>query len=110
MKEYLFTYGTLSPGESNAHILADVAGEWESASVQGKVFYDGKGSAMGYPGIILAAGPEKVSGFLFSSEALSAQWQRLDEFEGDGYSRVLTTVTRGDNSQIQANIYALVTR
>lgn len=107
MAEHLFTYGTLSPGESNEHILQDVEGSWESASVVGALHFDGWGSAMGYPGIVLDVGGEQVQGHLFSSDALAGQWELLDEFEGAGYRRELTTVRRSDDSDVQAYIYVL---
>lgn len=107
MTERLFTYGTLSPGQSNEHLLKAVEGEWEAAQVRGAVYFDGPGSALGYPAIVLADDGEEVSGFLFSSDNLAAQWELLDEFEGKGYRRVLTEVSRSDGSRIAAYIYAM---
>lgn len=107
MSESLFTYGTLSPGQSNEHLLKAVEGRWEAARVKGVVRFDGPGSALGYPAIVLADEGDDVPGFLFSSENLAAQWGLLDEFEGNGYRRVLTKVCRSDGSRIDAYIYAL---
>ena len=42
--------------------------------------------------------------------ALADHWPRLDAFEGDGYERVLTTVTRTDGTTVQAYVYALSAR
>ena len=64
----LFVYGTLAPGRSNAHVLADVPGEWEPATVTGTLLPEGWGAAAGYPGIILDAQGGRVAGFLFSSD------------------------------------------
>jgi len=47
-----------------------------------------------------------VSGLLFTSAVLAEHWDRLDEFEGEGYDRVLTTVTL-DGGEVQAYLYAL---
>ena len=44
---------------------------------------------------------------MFSSDDLPAHWERLDEFEGEGYDRVLTTVLLGTGEQVPAFIYAL---
>ena len=107
MTERLFTYGTLSPGQSNHHILSDVFGSWEAASVTGTVQFDGRGSARGYPAIVLNDAGQSVPGFLFSSDQLSPQWGMLDEFEGTGYRRVLTRVRRSDDSLVTAYIYVL---
>lgn len=107
MTERLFTYGTLSPGQPNENVLGGVVGTWEAASVTGTLQMDGWGSALGYPGIVLDDEGQTVPGFLFSSDQLQAQWDRLDEFEGNGYRRVLTAVCRSDGSRVSAYIYAL---
>jgi gamma-glutamylcyclotransferase (GGCT)/AIG2-like uncharacterized protein YtfP len=51
MIDRLFVYGTLAPGRPNEHILANVAGEWEPASVTGRLLEEGWGAAAGYPGM-----------------------------------------------------------
>jgi gamma-glutamylcyclotransferase (GGCT)/AIG2-like uncharacterized protein YtfP len=104
---HLFVYGTLAPGRSNAHVLADVPGRWEPATAIGVLVPEGWGAAAGYPGLIVDPGGDLVAGFLFSSDALSDNWPRLDAFEGDGYVRVLTRVTRQDGTTIDAHVYAL---
>jgi gamma-glutamylcyclotransferase (GGCT)/AIG2-like uncharacterized protein YtfP len=49
----------------------------------------------------------EVPGFLFSSESLFEHWAHLDEFEGQGYERVLTTVKLKDGTAVDAFIYRL---
>lgn len=49
----------------------------------------------------------EVEGFLFSSERLAHHWVRLDEFEGEGYERVLTTVRLRDATVVDAYVYGL---
>ena len=107
MTHRLFVYGTLAPGRPNEHVLADVPGEWEPATVTGTLLPEGWGAAEGYPGIVLDAHGAEVAGLLFSSEKLAENWARLDEFEGDGYERVLTTVKREDGTAVGAYIYTL---
>lgn len=107
MTHRLFVYGTLAPGRPNEHLLADVAGDWEPATVMGTLLREGWGAAVGYPGIVLDEHGEEVDGFLFSSDRLPAHWARLDEFEGEGYERVLTTVKRKDGTTVEAYIYRL---
>jgi gamma-glutamylcyclotransferase (GGCT)/AIG2-like uncharacterized protein YtfP len=107
MTHRLFIYGTLAPGRPNAHVLADIQGEWEPATVTGRLLYEGWGAAVGYPGIVLDEQGGEVEGFLFSSEALAEHWGRLDEFEGSGYERVATTVKRKDGTTVEAYTYAL---
>ncbi len=103
----LFVYGTLAPGRPNEHVLADVPGVWEPATAMGTLFPEGWGAAMGYPGIVLDESGGEVEGLLFSSESLAEHWARLDEFEGEGYERVLTTVRRKDGTAVEAFIYRL---
>lgn len=107
MTDRLFVYGSLAPGRPNEHILANVPGEWEPATVMGKLVQEGWGSAIGYPGIVLNHHGDEVEGFLFSSGSLHDHWNRLDEFEGDGYVRVLTSAKRLDGTAVEAFIYQL---
>ena len=103
----LFVYGTLAPGRPNEHVLADVPGTWEPATVKGTLLQEGWGAEVGYPGIVLDELGGAVHGFIFSSEALAAHWARLDAFEGDGYERVVTPAELGDGTVVKAHIYAL---
>jgi gamma-glutamylcyclotransferase (GGCT)/AIG2-like uncharacterized protein YtfP len=107
MTHRLFVYGTLAPGRPNEHMLADLPGTWEAATVAGTLYPEGWGAAAGYPGIVLDEEGGEVEGLLFSSEKLAEHWARLDEFEGEGYARVLTTVTRKDGTTVGAYIYKL---
>lgn len=107
MIQRLFVYGTLAPGRPNAHVLANVPGAWESASVTGKLLQAGWGAAAGYPGIVLDERGDEVSGLIFSSPRLAEHWARLDEFEGEGYERVVTTAKLHDGSRVDAYVYQL---
>ena len=107
MSGRLFVYGSLAPGRVNAHVLADVPGTWEPASVRGTLFPEGWGAAVGYPGIVLDERGDEVVGLIFSSDELGTHWARLDEFEGEGYKRVVTRATRRDGSPVEVYIYAL---
>lgn len=107
MPHRLFVYGTLAPGRPNEHVLANVPGEWEPATVTGTLLQEGWGAAAGYPGIVLDQQGGEVGGFLFSSQELAGHWARLDEFEGEGYERVVTRVKRTDGTVVDAYIYKL---
>jgi len=63
MIQRLFVYGTLAPGRANEHILADVPGQWEPASVSGRLLEQGWGAAVGYPGLVLDQQGSEVRGF-----------------------------------------------
>ncbi len=107
MADRLFVYGTLAPGGPNEHVLANVPGTWEPATVRGTLLQAGWGAAAGYPGIVLSESGDEVQGLIFSSPELSAHWTRLDEFEGDGYIRVLVDARLESGAIVQAYIYAL---
>ena len=107
MIQRLFIYGTLVPGGPNEHVLSEIDGSWEAATVNGILREEGWGAEMGYPGIVLDEQGIEIQGFLFSSEKLSDHWARLDEFEGKSYERVLTVVTFKDDRTVDAYIYAL---
>ena len=107
MTDRLFVYGTLAPGRPNEHVLVDLAGTWEPATVKGTLLQEGWGAAAGYPGIVLDDQGGDVHGFIFSAEALPAHWARLDAFEGDGYERVVTSAELEDGTVVTAYIYAL---
>jgi gamma-glutamylcyclotransferase (GGCT)/AIG2-like uncharacterized protein YtfP len=107
MTDRLFVYGTLAPGRPNEHVLAEVRGTWEPATVRGTLLQEGWGAAAGYPGIVLDDHADEVSGLIFASEELSAHWTRLDQFEGAGYERVLTSAKLQDGMLVEAHIYVL---
>ena len=103
----LFVYGTLAPGESNEHFLRVVKGNWQKAYVNGELYKNGIGPTQGYPALLLDKNACSVQGLLFSSEQLPSLWHMLDEFEGEGYLRVICKARLEDNSTIDAYIYAL---
>ena len=107
MIQRLFVYGTLAPGRPNEHLLNEIGGSWQDATVTGTLHPEGWGATMGYPAIVLSEDGEDVDGFLFSSDKLSDHWAKLDEFEGDAYERVLAVVKLRDNSTVDAYVYAL---
>lgn len=107
MTDKLFVYGTLAPGRPNEHILAPIAGTWQPATVTGKLYQNGWGAALGYPGIVIDSQGDKVEGLIFSSDKLPDNWSMFDEFEGEGYQRVTVTVELADGNNTDAQIYAL---
>ena len=107
MIDRLFVYGTLAPGRPNEHVLAEVPGVWEPATVRGTLLQEGWGAALGYPGIVLDKLGGEVQGFIFSSEELADHWARLDAFEGEGYARVVSAAVLGDGTVVDAHIYVL---
>src|SRR5690625_4794696 len=79
MADRLFIYGTLAPGRPDEHVLADVDGWWEPASVRGHLHEQGWGAALGHPGIILAEDGPEVHGAVLTAGSLADQWERRSE-------------------------------
>jgi len=105
--ERIFVYGSLAPGRENEHLLAKLVGTWQAASVRGEMDPLGWGTTGGYPGLYLDPEGSEVVGFLFASEALSAHWSTLDHFEGEAYTRVMTSVRCQDGSMVSAYVYVV---
>ncbi|MBS1827076.1 MAG: gamma-glutamylcyclotransferase [Acidobacteria bacterium] len=103
---HLATYGSLSPGESNHDQLAGLNGHWSRGTVRGKRIEAGWGATLGFPALILDPSGPLVDVHLFESSDLPDHWQRLDEFEGPGYRRVVTLVSTPEGA-CSAHIYVL---
>ena len=103
----LFVYGTLAPGRVNHHVVENIDGVWESATLRGELIEAGWGAAMGCPGIIPSASGDIVEGHLLTSQHLPAHWARLDAFEGAAYERVSVEVTVNGSDRVRAFVYAL---
>lgn len=105
----LAVYGSLIPGQENAHLLTGVAGSWICGRVRGHLLDRGWASGRGYPGLRWDPGGASVPVHLLTSSDLPNHWSRLDDFEGDEYLRILVPV-EGDDGRIRvANLYALRT-
>lgn len=108
--EHLFVYGTLAPNRPNHHIMTPIDGTWQSATVRGFLHAQGWGATQGYPAIIPDDGGDVVQGFVFSSDRLCEHWGRLDEFEGDEYTRTPIIATLDDGTTLTAFVYALTAK
>jgi gamma-glutamylcyclotransferase (GGCT)/AIG2-like uncharacterized protein YtfP len=107
MTHRLFVYGTLAPGRPNEHVLSGVPGVWEAATVRGVLHEHGWGAVMGYPALVMDEQGPEVDGFVFTSDGLDEHWERLDDFEGDGYERMMTVATLRGGETVEAHIYVL---
>jgi len=106
--EKLFVYGTLGPGRPNEHILKKIGGSWERGFVRGKLFKEGWGAEMGFPGIRLEEKTEIIKGYVFCSDRLEKYWEELDNFEGQAYQRIKTIIIlEEERKEVEAFIYAL---
>ena len=106
-EQHLFIYGTLAPGRVNHHIMQPISGTWKKAFLRGDLHAEGWGATMGYPAIIPSKDADEVEGIVFSSAHLVDHWERLDEFEGDAYQRMLVDVRLESDEQLEAYVYAL---
>ena len=102
----LATYGTLGPGKPNHHHVSMIDGNWSTGSVRGFLHESGWGAEFGFPGIVLdSTGPE-VFVDLLESDFLEDHLERLDEFEGTGYDRVIAQI-QTPSGEVNAFIYVL---
>ena len=100
----LVAYGTLAPGRENHHQLDGLEGRWSEGQVNGSLVDAGWGASLGYPALILDPEGPAIDVQVFESGDLPAHWSRLDDFEGSGYERVVTTV-RTSAGDVDASIY-----
>jgi gamma-glutamylcyclotransferase (GGCT)/AIG2-like uncharacterized protein YtfP len=105
--EHLFIYGTLVPGRPNGHVLADLRGLWQMASVRGHLVQEGWGAQMGYPAFRPGDDGETIFGVVISSPDLHLKWPELDTFEGPGYRRIGVDAHIAGNAILPAQIYAI---
>ena len=102
----LAVYGTLALGRPNHHQMDGLAGRWLPGHVHGELVAAGWGASLGFPALTLSPAAPAVDVHVSESTDLPAHWARLDEFEGPGYERVLTTVHTGAG-HVAAFIYVL---
>lgn len=95
----LATYGTLKPGEANASMLEDISGEWGEGIATGVIRQQN-----GFPAFrgLLTGDPVAVK--ILTSPQLPQHYEQLDQFEGNGYCRVLVPVQFESGPKI-CNIY-----
>ncbi len=103
----LFTYGSLQPGGANEHVLDGIDGEWQAATVTGQLVEAGWGAAIGHPALQLDIVGEEVPGFVLASDELADHWQRLDDFEGHEYRRVIANVRLDNGETVPAHLYVI---
>ncbi len=67
---HLAIYGSLAPGKINHHVIKGIKGQWSEGYVRGKLYEDGWGSNLGFPGIIWNPDGSEVNVHLFVSKHL----------------------------------------
>ena len=102
----LAIYGTLAPGEVNHSQIAGIPGDWIDGFVRGDLLQTGWGAEHGFPALAWRPDGARVATKLFIASDLPSHWRRLDEFEGDGYRRILVPIETDDGIVAIANLYA----
>lgn len=106
-EHHLAIYGSLAPGKSNHAVVEEIRGKWSDGFVHGVLHDAGWGSEKGYPGMKWQPDAESILVKVLTSKHLADHWQRLDEFEGSDYRRILVPVETEDGILVVANIYEL---
>ncbi len=107
MTQHLFVYGSLAPDQPNHYVLAQLQGDWVTASMRGHLTATGWGAKMGYPALVLDDGADPVAGYVLTSEQLGEAWAALDAFEGDDYHRVSARARIRGGELVEAFVYVL---
>jgi len=97
----LVVYGTLAPGNINDRMLSELQGTWEDCEIKGYLIESG-----GLPFFKWEPVGSSINARLFISDDLPGYWERLDQFEGTEYNRILIPVNKSDGICI-ANIYEM---
>lgn len=104
----LIIYGSLAPNAPNHHIVEHIYGTWQTGIVRGQLEKKGWGVDLGYFAFKHVSSEEQkeIKVFILNSDELVANWAYLDEFEGDGYKRLLAVFELKNGEIGVGNIYA----
>ena len=102
-------YGSLAPGRPNHSKVEMIKGTWRQGTVSGKLESKGWGADLGYNGFLPTSDGEQIeiSAYVLTSNELANYWSVLDEFEGEGYQRILAPYTLKTGEVGVGHIYAL---
>ncbi|UFH52409.1 gamma-glutamylcyclotransferase [Spirosoma sp. KNUC1025] len=105
----IIIYGSLAPNRPNHSKIEHINGKWLKGIVKGTLVNEGWGAKMGYYAFKHSHSdvPEIIDAYVLFSDKLVANWSYLDEFEGDGYKRLLAKFELETGEIGVGNIYAL---
>jgi gamma-glutamylcyclotransferase (GGCT)/AIG2-like uncharacterized protein YtfP len=105
----IIIYGTLAPNRPNHSKIEHINGKWIKGVVKGKLVKEGWGAELGYYGFKHSSidEEENIEAFILFSDELVNNWTYLDEFEGDGYRRILAKFELENGEVGVGNIYAI---
>lgn len=109
-EQVLIIYGTLAPGKPNHIKIAHIKGNWTNATVNGILENKGWGAALGFNGFRHVApgqSAQVIEAQVLHSTQLNDYWALLDDFEGNGYKRILAPYTLADQTTRVGYIYAI---
>lgn len=108
-EQALVIYGSLAPGKPNHSVVESIKGTWQKGIVRGKLENKGWGAELGYYGFTPTGINEQneIEVFVLLSDELTSHWQRLDEFEGDGYKRTVVQYELASGEIGVGYIYAI---
>ena len=101
----IFVYGTLQPGMQNDEILKNLNGNWKKGYVLGKLLNLDTGENYGYPVLELDNNGSKIYGMILESKYIEKNINKIDEFEGKEYLRVVSNIFFEDGSKTLAYVY-----
>jgi gamma-glutamylcyclotransferase (GGCT)/AIG2-like uncharacterized protein YtfP len=96
----LAVYGSLRPGQQNFYLIESISGEWFTGTTEGEL-----GLWRQYKRLIVDSGVRnQIPVDVLRSSELPQHWDRLDQFEGPAYERILWPVTTSEGL-IVASLY-----
>lgn len=108
-EKVLIVYGTLAPDKPNHHVVEHIKGKWQKAIVRGKLQKLGWGADLGYYAFRYTSPGEQdeIPAWVLHSDELIDHWERLDEFEGSEYNRMLAKYELENGDKGIGFIYAI---
>jgi gamma-glutamylcyclotransferase (GGCT)/AIG2-like uncharacterized protein YtfP len=105
----IIIYGTLAPNRPNHSKIEHINGIWKKGIVKGKLVKEGWGAELGYYGFKHSSidEQENIEAFILFSDELVNNWAFLDDFEGDGYRRIIAKFELENGEVGVGNIYAI---
>ncbi len=105
----LIVYGSLAPNAENYWVVEHIKGNWQKGIVRGLLLKEGWGIEMGYLGFkpTDAENQENINVLVLFSDELIANWQQIDDFEGEEYRRILAKYELNDGQIGVGFIYAV---
>ncbi len=107
MSNHLIVYGSLAPGGPNHGLISELHGDWVRGWVTGELLERGWSAAMSYPALRWCPEGGDIDAHLLISPELPRHWQRLDDFEGLEYERILAPFWTPDGQVWVGNVYAM---